>query len=217
MGLLYTFVGLVIFLLGATMGFSPVGSALGAAIAASDRIALLLPIGIVLGFAIVFAEPAVWVLTQEVEEVTASRISKRSMMITLAVAVAIAVGLAFFRVIQGFAIWYYVIPGYLVALGMMPFTPNPFTGIAFDSGGVASGVMASTFILPFSLGICSSVGGNVLTDAFGTVAMIALAPLLAIQAVGLAYKRKAKISDEAEAELAAMDDEVLDDDEQEES
>ncbi len=214
-GLLYTFVGLVIFLLGATMGFSPVGSALGAAIAAGEQIALLIPIGIVLGFAIVFAEPAVWVLTQEVEEVTAGRISKRSMMFALGIAVAIAVGLAFFRVIQGFSIWYYALPGYIIALGMMPFTPNPFTGIAFDSGGVASGVMASTFILPFALGICSSVGGNVLTDAFGTVAMIALAPLLAIQAVGLAYKRKAKISDEAEAALAAMEDEVLEDEDEE--
>lgn len=209
-GLVYTYVGLVIFLLGATMGFSPVGSAMGASLAASDFKWWLIPIGLLLGFSIVFAEPAVWVLTQEVEEVTAGRISKRTMMVTLAVAVAIAVALGFLRTMVGFSIWYYLVPGYALALLMMRFTPNPFTGIAFDSGGVASGVMASTFILPFALGICSSIGGNVLTDAFGTVAMIALAPLIAIQAVGVAYQRKARISDQEEEAMAGFEDEQLD-------
>ncbi len=210
-GLVYTYVGLVIFLLGATMGFSPVGSAMGASLAISDYAWALIPIGLVLGFAIVFAEPAVWVLTQEVEEVTAGRISKKTMMATLAVGVAIAVGLGFLRTMIGFSVWYYLVPGYLIALAMMPFTPDPFTGIAFDSGGVASGVMASTFILPFALGICSSLGGNVLTDAFGTVAMVALAPLIAIQAVGIAYKRKAQLSELEESSLGDYDDESLDD------
>ncbi len=216
-GLVYTYVGLVIFLLGATMGFSPVGSAMGASLAASAYKWWLIPIGLLLGFSIVFAEPAVWVLTQEVEEVTAGRISKRTMMVALAVAVAIAVALGFLRTMTGFSIWYFLVPGYALALLMMPKTPNPFTGIAFDSGGVASGVMASTFILPFALGICSSIGGNVLTDAFGTVAMIALAPLIAIQAVGLAYQRKARISDLEEEVMASFEDENLDEESENET
>lgn len=211
-GLLYTYVGLVIFLLGATMGFSPVGAFLGASIASSAFLWWLIPIGLVLGFSIVFAEPAVWVLTQEVEEVSAGRIAKKTLMVSLALAVSVAVALGFLRSILGFSIWYYLIPGYALAFALMPFTPNPFSGIAFDSGGVASGVMASTFILPFAFGITSSVGGNILRDAFGTVAMIALAPLIAIQAVGLAYQRKERQTDLADAALAEFEDDVLEDD-----
>ncbi len=211
-GLLYTYVGLVVFLLGAIMGFSPVGAYLGASIASSGFLWWLIPLGAVLGFSIVFAEPAVWVLTQEVEDVSAGRIAKKTMMLALASAVSVAVALGFLRSILGFSIWYYLLPGYALAFLLMPFTPNPFSGIAFDSGGVASGVMASTFILPFTFGICSSVGGNILSDAFGTVAMIALAPLIAIQGVGLLYQRKERQSDLAEAALAEYEDDVLEDD-----
>lgn len=216
-GLVYTYVGLVIFLLGVGTGFSPVGSALGTAVGASTYPWLAIPIGLLLGFSIVFAEPAVWVLAREVEEVSAGQIRRSTLLGTLAAAVAAAVALSFLRVLLGFSLWYYLVPGYGLALLMMRLTPRPFTGIAFDSGGVASGVMASTFLLPFSLGICASLNGNVLSDAFGMVAMIALAPLLAIQALGIFFKRKADLLDRAESQWMALADEVLEEDEEEEA
>lgn len=194
-GLTYTYIGLVIFLLGVNVGFMPAGYSLGATIVNSSSKWLLIPLGMIIGYFIVAAEPAVHVLKQQVEDITEGAISGRSMGLSLSIGVAISVGLAMLRVVTGLSIWYLLIPGYAFALLMTFFVPPIFTSIAFDSGGVASGPMTATFLLPFAMGACEAIGGNILTDAFGIVAMVAMTPLITIQCLGLLYKFKGRTSD----------------------
>ncbi len=201
LGILYTYIGLIVFLLGANYGFSPAGSQLGGTLASLSYNWVIIPAGIMLGFTVVLAEPAVWVLTQQIERITAGLISRKVMLVTLSIGIAVAVGLAMLRIYTGLHSFWFLIPGYALALILMKYVDTIFIAIAFDSGGVASGVMASTFILPFALGACMSVQGNVLTDAFGAVAMIAMVPLIAIQLLGLVFKIKRM---KAEAEYAAL-------------
>jgi hypothetical protein len=191
MGFAYTIIGLILFLTGVNVGFAPVGNLLGSGIANSRTAWILIPIGILIGYYIVKAEPAVQVLNEQVEEITAGMISRNSMNIALQAGVACAVALAMMRVLTGISIYWILIPGYAAALIMSRFVPSVFVGIAFDSGGVASGPMTSTFLLPLAMGACEAVGGNIVTDAFGVVALVALAPLIAIQIMGLLYRRKA--------------------------
>lgn len=188
-GLAYTFIGLVIFFVGVKGGFIPAGAKLGASLASQGGMQLFCA-GFVLGALAVLAEPAVWVLTNQVEQVSGGTVKSRVILVFLCVGVALAVGLAMLRVASGLSLWYFIIPGYATALGLMRFCPPMFTAIAFDSGGVASGPMASTFILSFALGASSSLGGNPVTDAFGVIALIAMTPLVAIQLLGLIYRRK---------------------------
>ncbi len=189
-GIIYTFIGLVLFLVGVTGGFLPVASLIGGLIGALEHNFILIPIGFVLGAVVVLAEPAVWVLNDQVEEVSGGHIPKRVMLTSLSIGVSIAVAIAMVRVVTGLSIWWFLIPGYAVALGLTFVCPPLFTAIAFDSGGVASGPMSSTFILSFTLGASASSGGNPITDAFGVVAMIAMTPLIAIQVLGLIFRRK---------------------------
>ncbi len=191
-GLIYSFLGLVLFFLGVNGGFLPVGSAIGGIIGSMEHNAILIPIGLVLGAVVVLAEPAIWVLNNQVEEVSGGYIRKRVMLVALSIGVAVAVALAMLRVVTGISIWWFLIPGYTAALVLTFFCPPLFTAIAFDSGGVASGPMSSTFILSFTLGASSASGGNPITDAFGVIAMIAMTPLIAIQVLGLLFKRKAR-------------------------
>lgn len=191
-GLIYTFVGLVIFLVGVKGGFLPAGSVMGGMIGSSPFNWVLVPIGFVLGAVVVLAEPAVWVLNDQIEEVSGGRINKRFMLIAFSTGVAFAVGISMYRVLAGISIWWFLIPGYGIALVLTFFCPPFFTAIAFDSGGVASGLMSSTFILAFTLGASASSGGDPLKDAFGVVAMIAMVPLITIQILGLAIRRKGK-------------------------
>ena len=184
-GLVYTYIGLVLFLTGVNVGFMPMGTFIGMGLAGSRFAWILVPVGALIGWFIVSAEPAVHVLKQQVEDVTEGAIKGKVMGTALAVGVALSVGLAMLRVLTGLSIWYILIPGYLFALIMMFFVPPIFTGIAFDSGGVASGPMTATFLLPMSLGACATVGGNILTDAFGLVAFVAMTPLVTIQLLGL--------------------------------
>lgn len=188
-GIIYTFVGLVLFLTGVNVGFIPVGSLLGSEIAINYEW-LLIPLGMVIGYFIVAAEPAVHVLNQQVEEVSGGAISKRAMSLCLSLGVAVSVGLSMIRIVTGISIYWFLVPGYLIALALTFKVPKIFTGIAFDSGGVASGPMTSTFLLPLAIGASQGVGGNVLTDAFGIVAMVAMTPLIAIQVLGFVYKKK---------------------------
>lgn len=189
MGLIYTFLGLVCFFVGVKGGFIPTGSALGGLIAVSHPAWLLVVTGVALGALAVLAEPAVWVLTAQVEEVSGGSIRSRVILVTLCIGVACAVGLAMFRVAGGLSLWFFLLPGYALALGLTFVCPPMFTAIAFDSGGVASGPMASTFILAFTLGASGGLGGNPITDAFGVIALIAMTPLIAIQALGILYGR----------------------------
>ncbi len=184
-GLAYTYIGLVLFLCGVNVGFMPAGQYIGATVAGSDSSWLLVPIGMLIGYYIVKAEPAVQVLTKQVEEVSNGSISHRSMEHALSVGVCISVGLAMIRVLTGLNILWLLVPGYAIALGLSFFVPSIFTGIAFDSGGVASGPMTATFLLPFAMGACAALGGNMMTDAFGIVAMVAMTPLVTIQVMGL--------------------------------
>lgn len=195
MGLVYTFIGLVCFFVGVKGGFMPAGAELGGMIARLEYNAALVPIGFVIGAVVVCAEPAVWVLNGQVEQVSGGHIRKKVMLVSLSVGVACSVAIAMLRVMTGWSIWWFLIPGYALALGLMRFCPQMFTAIAFDSGGVASGPMASTFILAFTLGASKALGGNPITDAFGVIAMIAMTPLLTIQILGILYtsrERKAE-------------------------
>lgn len=193
-GFLYTIAGLVLFLVGVNIGFAPVGNLLGEQMVSSSYQWLLIPVGLLIGYYIVKAEPAVQILNHQVEDITDGMVTKEQMNLCLSVGVAGAVGLAMFRVLTGIPIYWILIPGYLLALGMSYRVQPILIGIAFDSGGVASGPMTSTFLLPLTMGACTALGGNVVTDAFGVVALVALAPLIAIQIMGLVYEHKLKKS-----------------------
>lgn len=189
-GVVYTYIGLVIFLLGVNVGFLPVGNYLGKLIGSLDYNWIAVPIGMLLGFFVVAAEPAVHVLTKQVYEITSGGIPKKALSISLMIGVAVSVGLSMLRILLHINILWFLVPFYAIALVLMFFVPDIFTAVAFDSGGVASGAMATGFILPFALGVCSAVGGDVAREGFGVVAMVAMTPLVAIQILGLVYKIK---------------------------
>ncbi len=190
-GFIYTYLGLVIFLCAVNVGFAPVGSYIGATIAASGPFKwLLVPIGMLIGYCIVRAEPAIQVLNRQVDSVTNGMISAGLMNRCLSVGVSVSVGLALMRILAGIPIYWIIIPGYVLALVLSFFVPKIFIGIAFDSGGVASGPMTTTFLIPLCIGACNSVGGNIMTDAFGVVALVALTPLIAVQLMGLHFNVK---------------------------
>jgi hypothetical protein len=210
-GLLYTLTGLVLFLTGVSVGFIPVGHLLGREIAASEYKWALIPLGMVIGYYIVAAEPAVHVLNKQVEEISGGAVSRRAMKLSLSIGVAVSLALSMLRILTGLSIFWLLIPGYTLALALTFFTPKIFTGIAFDSGGVASGPMTSTFLIPLATGACESVGGNVLTDAFGVVAMVAMTPLITIQLLGLIYARQARVAEENEVTVGAkLIDDIVD-------
>ena len=200
-GIIYTYIGLVLFLTGVNVGFMPAGNYLGQVIAGISYPWIIVPIGMLIGYFIVKAEPAVYVLTEQVEELTSGAISAKAMGMSLSIGVAFSLGLAMVRVLTGISILWFLLPGYAVALGLTFFVPKIFTAIAFDSGGVASGPMTATFLLPFSMGACEALGGNVVTDAFGVVAMVAMTPLITIQILGLIYQ----IQEQMKEKQAAKD------------
>ena len=187
-GLAYTYGGLVLFLTGVNVGFMPAGSYLGQTIASLPYAWVIIPIGMVIGYFIVRAEPAVFVLTRQVEEMTSGAVSARAMGLSLSVGVSLSIGIAMLRVLTGISIMWFILPGYGTALLLSLFVPKIFTAIAFDSGGVASGPMTATFLLPFAMGACQAAGGNLITDAFGVVAMVAMTPLITIQVMGLVFR-----------------------------
>lgn len=193
----YTYVGLVLFLCGVNVGFSLVGSVLGQEMASAGWHWLLIPVGMLIGYYIVKAEPAIQILNRQVEEVTDGIVQEKQMNRCMSVGVSISVGLAMLRILLGFPIYWLLIPGYGAALILSRIVPSIFVGIAFDSGGVASGPMTTTFLLPLSIGACEALGGNIMTDAFGVVALVALTPLIAIQIMGLRYKQKLKKAEKA--------------------
>ena len=209
-GFVYTYIGLVFFLTGANVGFMPAGRLIGERIAMGEARYLLIPIGALMGYFVVSAEPAVHSLKKQVEEITNGSVSQNSIGLALSIGVGCSVGIAMLRVLTGIPILPILICGYLVALVITFFVPPLYTGIAFDSGGVASGPMSTTFILPFAIGACNALGGNVLTDAFGIVAMIAMTPLIAIQVLGLygEVKRKKQLA-KAKHEILQLDDNMI--------
>ena len=215
-GLVATYLGLVLFLTGVNVGFMPVGNYIGKLIGSADYAWILVPIAMVIGYFIVKAEPAVHVLNKQVEELTAGTIPAAAMERFLSIGVAVSLALAMIRVLTGISVMYFLIPGYLAALILTRFAPKIFTSIAFDSGGVASGPMTATFLLPFAMGACESIGGvdRIVTDAFGVVAMVAMTPLITIQILGVEYRIKTR-KEQAARELvqstisAYTDDDII--------
>ena len=209
-GFVYTYIGLVLFLTGANVGFMPAGRLIGARIAEGGAKFMLVPIGALMGYFVVSAEPAVHSLKKQVEEITNGSVSQKSIGLALSIGVGASVGIAMLRVLTGIPLLPILIFGYVLSLIITFFVPPIYTGIAFDSGGVASGPMSTTFILPFAIGACEALGGNVLTDAFGIVAMVAMTPLIAIQVMGLIseIKRKKNLAD-ARSEILSLDDDMI--------
>ncbi|MBO4915201.1 MAG: DUF1538 family protein, partial [Oscillospiraceae bacterium] len=211
-GLLYTYLGLVLFLTGVNVGFMPAGTYLGKTLAALPFRWIIIPVGMLIGYYIVKAEPAVYVLMKQVEELTSGAITGAVLQRSLSIGVSVSIGLSMLRVLTGLSILYFIIPGYILALVMSFFVPDIFTAIAFDSGGVASGPMTATFLLPLATGATLAVGGSVVTDAFGVVSMVAMTPLIAIQLLGISYRlhekrvEQAVIAQGVEAKLDWLDD-----------
>ncbi len=191
-GIVYTSIGLILFLVGVNGALMPTGSALGASLGAFSPSIVLIPIGVIFGAVIVLAEPAVWVLTEQVREVSAGAISQKIVLVFFSIGVSFAVGLAMLRIIYSIPLTYILLPGYAIALFLSFFSPPLFTAIAFDSGGVASGPLSSSFLLAFALGVSQSLGGNPLLDGFGIVSLVAMTPLITIQILGVLYKKKAR-------------------------
>ena len=209
LGVGYTFLGLVLFLTGVNVGFSPLGYVLGSELVSSGFSALLIPLAMLMGWFIIDAEPAVHILNKQVEELTSGAISAKAMGLSLSVAVALANGLAMVRVLTGLPILYFLVPGYAVALGLSFFVPRTFTAIAFDSGGVASGPLTATFMLPLAMGACTALDGNVMTDAFGIVALVAMMPLITVQVMGGIYVLKSKQKTQAPAMPSFGENEII--------
>ena len=209
-GFVLSFVGLVLFLCGAHGGFMPAGEALGKVLGAASLqgtfwTALLVAVGVIFGAIVVCAEPAVWVLTDQVESISGGTIKRRVMLGALSMGVALSIGISMLRVLFGFSLWYILIPGYALALVLSFIAPKLFSAIAFDSGGVASGPMTSTFILSFTLGSSQASGGNPSVDAFGVIALVAMTPLIAIQVLGILFKIKSNRAEKAKIESNLRD------------
>ena len=201
-GFVFSFVGLVLFLCGAHGGFMPAGERLGMVLGEASLqgpfwTALLVAVGVIFGAIVVCAEPAVWVLTDQVESISGGTIKRKVMLVALSAGVAISIGISMLRVLFGFSLWYILIPGYALALILSFIAPKLFTGIAFDSGGVASGPMTSTFVLSFTLGASQASGGNPAVDAFGVIALVAMTPLIAIQILGIVFRLKSNKAEKA--------------------
>ena len=199
LGILYTYVGLVLFLTGVNVGFSALGAVLGGALAEGWPGWLLVPLAMVLGWFIISAEPAVFVLEKQIQDVSSGAIPGRAVKLSLSIAIALAMGLSMLRVLTGISLLWFLIPGYALALALTFFVPDLYTAIAFDSGGVASGPMTATFMLQFMMGACDALGGNLLTDAFGVVALVAMMPLISIQVMGFVYRRRVPAAAAGEA------------------
>lgn len=207
-GFVYTFAGLVLFMTGVNVGFIPVGQSIGRDIAGSQMKWLLVPLGALIGYFIVAAEPAVHILKKQVEEVSLGAIPGAAVQKYLSVGVAASLAISMLRVLTGISMYWFLIPGYAIAIALTFFVPKIFTGIAFDSGGVVSGPMTSTFLLPFAIGACVNPD-RIMTDAFGLVAMVAMTPLIALQLMGLIYKKHMA---DADAEQDAAMAQIADDD-----
>ena len=193
-GLVYTFLGLVLFLIGVNGGFMDVGTVVGRSVASLDNKGFVIIIGFVLGLVTVLAEPAVYVLTHQIEDVTSGYIRRKAVLVALSIGIGFAVALSILRIlVPQIQLWHYLLPGYIIAIVLSYFAPKLFVGIAFDAGGVASGPMTATFILAFTQGAADAIeGANVLVEGFGMISMVALTPLIALQLLGLIFKLKSR-------------------------
>lgn len=189
-GILLASLGMVLFLQGVNVAFLPAGREIGEALAAFDQRWLLIPFGFFLGFLATYAEPAVRVLGYQVEESSSGYIGESLILYTLSLAVAVSVSLGMGRLVYGIPLLWLLIPGYLLVIVLLLFTDKEFVGIAFDSGSVATGPMAVTFLLSLAVGVAAGIEGrNPVVDGFGLIALIALAPILSVLMLGILYRR----------------------------
>ena len=211
-GIGYTLIGLVLFLASVEIAFMPLGFQIGSQLSAHHP-AIIIGFAFIIGNVVVLAEPAVHVLNSQVQEITGGEVSRHEMMVALSVGVGLSIGLSVLRVYLGFSVLYYLIPGYILSLGLSFYVPKIYTAIAFDSGGVASGPLTSSFILPMVIGVCSTMQGEsaVLDFAFGVVAMVAMTPLITIQSLGfkseMAVRRRSNLA--MRRILEAGDDQII--------
>lgn len=213
LGLLYTYLGLTMFLTGVNAAYMSTGYYIGKSIAETNYSWVLIPVGAIVGLLIVLAEPAVGVLVKQVESISAGTIKRKTMFIALALSMAFAVGFSMMRIIFGISIWWIIGIGYIIALGLSFFVPKVYTSIAFDSGGVASGPMTATFLLPFAIGAAevlqSAAKSGVLNFAYGLVGTVALMPLITVQLMGLTAKIKEKRAMKKASHLAKVAEEEI--------
>ncbi|MDR2523167.1 MAG: DUF1538 domain-containing protein [Synergistaceae bacterium] len=202
-GILYLLFGLTIFLAGVDKGFMPAGKYLGEAMGALDYNWILIPICLAIGACVLVAEPAVHVLTKQVEEITNGSISRRTLLFSMALGVGVAMSLAMVRILFQVPVWWVILPGYCLALAMTFFVPGMFVGIGFDSGGVAAGAMSATFVLPFTIGVCEAVGGDIMLNAFGVVGTVSMMPPITLQIIGMLYNWRLKKAARAMSREAA--------------
>jgi hypothetical protein len=211
-GIGYTFIGLVLFLAAVEIAFMPLGFQIGSQLS-THHPAIIIGFAFIIGNVVVLAEPAVHVLNSQVQEITGGEVSRRQMMMALSIGVGLSIGLSVLRVYLGFSVLYYLIPGYILSLGLSFYVPKIYTAIAFDSGGVASGPLTSSFILPMVIGVCATMQGEsaVLDFAFGVVAMVAMTPLITIQSLGfkseMAVRRRSYVA--MRRILEAGDDQII--------
>lgn len=195
-GFILTFLGLVLFLQGVNIGFMPVGKYIGETLGESSLNWILVPIGLLLGFVVIFAEPAVQVLTLEVEKVSSGYINRKIILYFLCIGVSVSVGLSIIRILVGISLWYFIVPGYILVFILSRHVKDIFVGIAFDAGGVATGPMTVTFISSLAIGIATVMEGrDPLLDGFGLISLVALAPILSVLILGFLYGRKEKAYD----------------------
>ncbi|ALX49666.1 DUF1538 domain-containing protein [Lentibacillus amyloliquefaciens] len=203
-GFVLAFLGLSLFLQGVHIGFMPFGEQMGNVLGGLSSKWLLIPIGFIIGFFAIYAEPAVAVMVEQAEKVSGGYIPEKLLLYTLSIGVGVSVALSMVRLIFGFSLWYFIIPGYIIAFVMTRYAPKAFMTIAFDSGGVSTGPMTATFVLAMFTGIAGQIEGrDPLVDGFGMVAMVALAPILSVLTLGILYSRKEKsqyVSDDSGAE-----------------
>ena len=189
-GLIYTYIGLVLFMVGVKVGFLPISYVIGSSLA--ENVYLLIPITTLIGFFIIASEPAVKVLLEQIDSITNGTINKKLLFISLSVGVGIATMLSMLRIVCGFSLLYIIVPGYIIAIILSFIIPSVFTRIAFDSGGVAAGTMTASFLLPLAIGVATSLNKDILVYSFGLVALVATIPLITIEIIGLIYKIKTK-------------------------
>lgn len=169
----------------------PVGELMGQSLGEGNTKWFLIPIGFILGFAATFAEPAVSIMNDEVDEVTGGYISSRLMLYTLSIGVGFSIALSMLRILTGISLWYFLIPGYLIVFILIFLSRDIFIAIAFDSGGVSTGPMTVTFISSLAVGVASVTDGrDPLADGFGLIALVALTPIIAVLVLGLIFNRK---------------------------
>lgn len=202
-GFIYSFIGLILFLLGVNAGFMDVGSIIGSTIASMDNSIVLVIVGFFIGVVTILAEPAVHVQTKQIEEVTSGYVKRKAVLFALSLGVGIAIALSMVRIIvPGLKLWQYLLPGYIICLSLSYIVPNLFVGIAFDAGGVATGPMTTTFILAFTQGAANaSEGASILIDGFGMIATVAMMPIISLQILGLIFHLKSKKGDIPDEEL----------------